>query len=110
MKTIKRNEGFKCAYCGHENPPAEQTCRNHCRQCLCSQHVDDQLPGDRKSNCGGKMRPVGIEPDTKKEWIIIHQCETCGKVGRNKAASDDEYAALLQIAQTAADEFMQQRR
>ena len=59
--------------------------RNHCPFCLCSLHVDIN-PGDRANECGGLMRPIRSEPDAKHGFIIIHRCEKCGEVRRNRAA------------------------
>ncbi|HIQ57626.1 TPA: RNHCP domain-containing protein, partial [Candidatus Gracilibacteria bacterium] len=39
------NEEFTCEWCGEINPPSKGTCRNHCRKCLCSKHVDEKFPG-----------------------------------------------------------------
>ena len=84
-----RNVGFACAVCGAEVPPlANGSCRNHCPVCLHSLHVD-VYPGDRASDCGGVLEPVGAEHDGKKGWVIVHRCERCGAVRRNKAALDD---------------------
>jgi hypothetical protein len=34
------------------------------------------------------MRPVRAEPDPKHEFVIIHKCEKCGELRRNRAALD----------------------
>src|SRR6185295_20006043 len=91
VKTVKRNEAFTCRNCGEVNPPAPQTCRNHCRKCLFSRHVDDKLPGDRASTCHELMSPITVEHDSKREWMITHKCLRCGKVQRNKVAEDDDF-------------------
>jgi len=100
-----RNEGFSCHYCRAVNPIAPKTCRNHCRQCFCSEHVDAENPGDRASECSGKMIPQKIEQDPKKEWVITHVCEKCGHTSRNKVAEDDNIQELIVIAQKLADQF-----
>ena len=81
----KNDSGFICANCGYEVEPLGYTSRNHCPKCLCSLHLDIN-PGDRAAECGGIMRPVRVEPDPKKGYVIVHKCEKCGAVGRNKAA------------------------
>jgi hypothetical protein len=43
------------------------------------------------------MRPVSAEPDSKKGFIITHKCDKCGKVGRNKSASDDDTDLLIAL-------------
>jgi len=79
MKTPKINDEFICENCGEKNPPAKKTCRNHCRKCLFSKHVDEKLPGDRASKCGGKMQPIGISGNFEN-LKIVHRCEKCGKI------------------------------
>ncbi len=83
----KRDEGFLCAHCGKEVLPLGYTSRNHCPRCLCSLHVDI-LPGDRANPCGGIMRPIKVETDPKKGFVIVHKCEKCGEIRRNKAAHE----------------------
>ena len=97
-KFIVRNEPFVCGNCGYENPPLRAGCRNHCRKCLYSLHVDLETPGDRESECGGLMKPVGLDYSGKKGYVIVHQCEKCGKKIKNKAAEDDDQEALRILA------------
>ena len=86
---IVTNQGFVCARCAAAVPPlANGSYRNHCPACLHSLHVDVN-PGDRASDCGGLLVPVGVEQSGKKGWVIVHRCERCGAVRRNKAALDD---------------------
>ncbi len=88
------NEGFTCEKCDEVNPKAIKTCRNHCKKCLYSKHVDLKYPGDRMSLCLGMMPPVFVELDKKKGWMITHKCETCGEIKRNKAAEEDNLDLL----------------
>ncbi len=83
----KNDNGFICKNCGMEVLPLGYTSRNHCPFCLCSLHVDIN-PGDRLNGCGGILRAVSAIPDPKKGYIIIHKCDKCGKVVRNKAAHE----------------------
>ena len=83
----KNDSGFICANCGKEVLPLGKTSRHHCPFCLYSLHLDIN-PGDRASECGGKLVPIGALPDPKKGFIIIHKCERCSAVVRNKAAID----------------------
>ncbi len=94
MKKI--NQGFVCICCWERNPPARWTCRNHCRKCFVSLHLDDKVPGDRASICGWKMVPVDyiIKWDEIKIKFI---CERCWKIHWNKAADDDNIRDLPQI-------------
>lgn len=91
MPFIPREEPFKCGNCKSEvQPLGKGTYRNHCPHCLFSKHVDDKGPGDRASKCKGLMKPIGIDQDSKKGFVLIHECIKCKKISRNKAAPDDE--------------------
>ena len=83
----KNDEGFVCGNCGREVLPLLSSSRNHCPFCLWSRHLD-VLPGDRAATCGGMMRPVKVEPDSRRGLVIIHRCEVCGCLRRNKAVPD----------------------
>lgn len=99
MSFIVKNDGFKCEYCGEKNPPAPSTCRNHCKKCLCSKHVDDVFPGDRKSACGGKMKPISVLKGNKKsDFVILFQCEKCQKKRKNRMAPDDNISVLFTLS------------
>ena len=37
---------------------------------------------------GGTLRPISALPDAKRGYIIIHKCDRCGEVVRNKAAHE----------------------
>ncbi|MBP3370617.1 MAG: RNHCP domain-containing protein [Clostridia bacterium] len=83
----KNDSGFVCKNCGKEVLPMGTSSRNHCPFCLCSLHVDVN-PGDRANECGGIMRPIRTEPDAKRGFVIIHKCDKCGEIRRNRAALD----------------------
>ena len=96
-KRFKKNDdGFVCENCGKEVLPLEYSSRNHCPYCLWSLHADEN-PGDRKSECLGKMRPVRSEPDPRRGFVITHRCETCGSEKRCKAARDDNKKLLISL-------------
>ncbi|EKE00214.1 MAG: hypothetical protein ACD_22C00075G0002 [uncultured bacterium] len=63
--------------------------RNHCPFCLYSLHVDNEV-GDRTSTCLGLMVPTGkmLKPDG--EEVLVHKCEKCGFVRKNRVAGDDD--------------------
>ncbi len=83
------NDAFVCAHCSNNVAPLTSgSYRNHCPQCLFSKHVD-VVPGDRRATCGGLMAPIGVEHSSKKEWVVVHRCLSCGFIRRNKAALDD---------------------
>lgn len=90
----KNDDGFVCLHCGRQVEPLGYTSRNHCPHCLWSVHVDVN-PGDRANPCRGALKPVRTEPDPKKGFVVIHRCERCGEIRRNKAASDDNRSLLI---------------
>lgn len=95
---IWRNESFVCQKCGEENPVAKGTARNHCRKCLYSLHVDEKIPGDRMSACGGLMEPFDIDYQGGKGYQIIHRCTKCEKKMKNILTEDDDLHEFLKYA------------
>ncbi len=95
---IHINTGFVCLNCNHKNPPLSSGCRNHCRRCLYSLHVDYETPGDRLSRCRSLMEPIKLDYSGKKGYIIIHRCLRCDTIKRNKAAEDDDYNMIIQLS------------
>lgn len=99
-----RNESFTCIHCGTEvKPLASGGCRNHCPQCFVSLHLDIR-PGDRASGCKGILRPLAVEFHSKKGYMIVHRCQKCGHVTRNKTALEDpvqpdSFDRLLELMQ-----------
>ena len=93
------NDSFTCKVCGRLMTPekAGTQHRNHCSNCLCSLHVDDE-PGDRASDCGGIMEPVAVWMRKGGEWAIIHRCRRCGVLHSNREAADDNPMLLMSIA------------
>jgi len=91
------DEEFICSHCGEKVSPLGYSCRNHCPKCLYSKHVDKN-PGDRQEECHGKLKPVGLEIDSKKGYIIIHKCEKCGMIRKNKAAKDDNMDLIIELS------------
>jgi len=93
------NESFKCKICDRMVVPegAGSDHRNHCPNCLCSLHVDDE-PGDRAADCGGHMEPIGVWVRKGGEWALIHRCKQCGVLKQNRIAADDNPMKLMSIA------------
>lgn len=88
MSRKEENTGFICQNCGQTVLPLNNGgYRNHCPFCLFSRHVDN-VPGDRREQCGGLMRPVGIRYKPGKGCQIIYRCLICGAERVNKAAVD----------------------
>ncbi len=91
----RKIEDFECLFCGRFVVGNGYT--NHCPHCLTSRHVDVN-PGDRASECGGVMDPVGAKKDGKKGFMILQRCRGCGHERWNRASPDDdvtEIAGLL---------------
>ncbi len=92
----KRDEEFVCENCGKKVSKLGYTSRDHCPHCLYSKHVDN-MPGDREAECRGLLKPVQVELDSKKGYVIIYKCEKCGAIRKNKAAVDDDKDLLIKL-------------
>ena len=92
-------DSFTCKNCGWlcVSEGAGSDHRNHCPNCLYSLHLDN-TPGDRESECHGKMEPISVWVRKNGEWGIIHKCTKCGKIGSNRVAADDNPMKLMGIA------------
>lgn len=99
---IKNDNGFTCRHCGKEVSPLGYTSRDHCPYCLHSIHIDIE-PGDRSNDCLGTLKPIAVEPSTKKGYIITYKCEKCGEIKRNKSADDDDFDVMLDIQRNFAN-------
>ncbi|MDQ4099720.1 MAG: RNHCP domain-containing protein, partial [Chloroflexota bacterium] len=64
---------------------------------LTSRHVDGKRPGDRRSDCGSLMAPVGVIQRRNGEQLILHRCLGCGQERPNRVAADDNPALLLRL-------------
>ncbi|MFI1201186.1 RNHCP domain-containing protein [Streptomyces sp. BHT-5-2] len=95
-----RADAFRCAGCRLDVPTtAPGTAhRNHCPNCLTSRHLDDRIPGDRAADCRGRMEAVAMSVRPDGEWLLIHQCLTCARLGANRIAGDDNPLALVHLA------------
>lgn len=98
-KTHPCTDSFICKNCGRPvvSAGAGSNHRNHCPNCLCSLHVDEE-PGDRASDCGSIMDPVAVWVRKNGEWAIIHRCRRCGVLSSNRTAADDNPMKLMSIA------------
>ena len=92
----KRDEEFICEHCGKKVSKLGYTSRDHCPYCLYSKHVDN-MPGDREEDCKGLLKPVQVELDSKRGYVIIYKCEKCGAIRKNKAAIDDDKDLLIKL-------------
>ncbi len=95
MKKFTRTiEDFTCLHCGEYVKGDGYT--NHCPKCLWSRDVDIN-PGDRASTCMGMMRPIGIET-CSGSMVIIHKCEKCGKIRRQKISDRDNSDEIIKTS------------
>ena len=92
-KFIKNKEDFACENCGFFVVGDGFT--NHCPQCLWSKHVDIN-PGDRMSECGGMMKPVGLRI-LNREQKLTHECILCGYRKINRLSKDDNYDKVIAV-------------
>ncbi len=91
----KVDEDFICEYCFTVVKGNGYT--NHCPNCLISKHVDELIPGDRKSQCGGLMKPIASQIKGGK-FIVFHRCTKCNKMTRNKAGKHDNVDLLIELS------------
>lgn len=91
----KVTEDFICEFC--YRVVAGNGYTNHCPHCLISKHVDELIPGDRKSQCGGLMKPIAAHIKSGK-FIVFHRCSKCNKMTRNKAGKTDNIEKLVELS------------
>jgi len=97
MARKTENIGFLCTNCNQNVSEIKKgTIRNHCPFCLFSVHLD-VVPGDRKAECGGLMRPARVKSHSKKGWQIVHKCDVCGHEQPNRTADDDCVDAIADV-------------
>lgn len=116
MLQTKKQQEFKCLNCRKQvsllNLIGSEH-RNHCPSCLYSQHLDLDVPGDRKSECKQKMEPIGITLKhegvdkygkvKEGELMIIHKCLKCSKISINRVAGDDNGEEILKVFKKSKD-------
>ncbi|MFI0352279.1 RNHCP domain-containing protein [Actinomadura sp. 9N407] len=93
-------DAFRCVGCRLDVPLATPGTahRNHCPHCLTSLHVDKRIPGDRAAGCRGRMAALTLSVRRDGEWMIIHECLSCGELSANRIAGDDNALALMRMA------------
>lgn len=92
-------EVFKCRHCHRFvcPPPSGGRHRNHCPFCLYSRHVDDKQTGDRMSDCGCAMEPIGSFQRHNGEYVLVHRCLGCDFERFNRIAADDDFDLVLAL-------------
>lgn len=93
------DEVFKCKHCRRLvcPPSSGGRHRNHCPYCLYSRHVDDRRPGDRMSDCGSRMEPIGHFQRPNGEYVLVHRCLGCSFERFNRIAADDDFDLVLSL-------------
>jgi len=99
MGTVKKFtrviEDFICENCGEKIKGDGFT--NHCPKCFYSKHVDI-FPGDRLESCHGLMKPIDVEIGKSGKYIIIHKCEKCGEISKDKfREKTDDFDAFMKV-------------
>lgn len=94
-----KSEEFRCRHCRVMVGlvPSGGRHRNHCPFCLHSRHVDERMPGDRLSPCGGTMAPIGHFVRPNGEYGLVHHCLACGVRRHNRIAADDDFDLVLTL-------------
>ena len=95
----RKKEDFVCEHCGTKVTGNGYT--NHCPNCLYSKHADVG-PGDRAESCGGLMEPIDLELKDGK-YILVHRCQKCGFIRRNKVCDGDNFEAVLALSRLKTD-------
>lgn len=98
-KRFKRTqEDFVCEWCGAKVKGTGYT--DHCPKCLTSKHVDVN-PGDRASECQGKLVPISAIYKGG-EFKITYVCKNCLEEKRVGAAAADNRDLLIKLASSPA--------
>ena len=98
---------FRCRYCKAMvgQPPSGGRHRNHCPICLHSRHLDERAPGDRASDCGALMAPIGAFTRRNGEHVLVHRCLDCGIIRHNRIAADDNFDYVLDLLEIVLPEL-----
>ncbi len=89
---IRKKEDFECLKCGRQVIGDGYT--DHCPGCLWGKHVDREIPGDRVSDCGGLLEPVGASYE-KGEFRVYYKCEKCSHKFVVKEGKNDDRECLM---------------
>ena len=98
---IKKNftrviENFACGNCGLEVVGDGYT--DHCPKCLWGKHVDEEIPGDRASDCRGLMEPVGAKLIMSNvKFLINYKCTKCRHVFTVREGKGDDREKLMKL-------------
>ena len=90
----RKIEDFKCYNCNFLVNGNGYT--DHCPKCLWGKHVDKKIPGDRLSNCKGKMEPISAEYQGGM-FKISYRCQKCGYKFRVREGKNDSREKLMEL-------------
>ncbi len=96
----RKVESFFCENCNKKIEGDGYT--DHCNYCLFSKHVDIN-PGDRKSLCGGMMKPIGVKRKDDS-FVIYYYCLKCGFRHRVKSSLDDNVEEIIRVSKKIINE------
>ena len=48
--------------------------------------------------CHGLLEPIGVELNSKKGYVIVFRCQKCGKIRKNKSATDDNMNKIIELS------------
>lgn len=91
---IRKKENFVCGNCGLAVKGNGYT--DHCPKCLWGRHVDEEVPGDRASDCRALMAPIGVRYE-QNEFKIHHKCTKCRHEFWVKSADNDDRDELMRM-------------
>ena len=95
MRNFKRvKEDFVCGNCGEKVTGDGYT--DHCPKCLWGKHVDEEIPGDRASECKGLMEPILAEFKNLK-FKIKYKCTKCRHEFWVREGKGDNRELLVQM-------------
>lgn len=95
MKKVVEN--FKCEVCGEEVVGDGYT--DHCPKCLWGKHVDEEVPGDRASECRGLMKPIEVKCQmTNVKFRIKYRCTKCSHEFWVRESSEDNRELLIELS------------
>jgi len=91
---LRKKEDFKCENCGFEVKGDGYT--DHCPQCLFGKHVDEEIPGDRASECGGLMKAIEVSYQAE-EFKIHYKCSKCRHEFWVRESEEDDRNLLMSL-------------
>ena len=91
---VRTVESFVCGNCGFEVEGDGYT--DHCPKCLWGKHVDEEIPGDRASDCQGLMKPIEVSYQAGK-FKINYKCSKCRHSFWVREGENDDREKLLAL-------------